>query len=110
MGEIIHFDFKNKKKEEPAEEKIKETKPNERSSDFKYLMKFIEFSLLGNAKELMHLSVSPSSLNQSLETVKKYTTEELINWLEETNENEWKKKATFFQAVFTELRSRLNAK
>ena len=114
MGEIIHVDFKNKKvleKKQPESTPTEETEVGRKmEGEVGHYAKFMQFVLLGSAKKLMRLPVSPTSFHQSRELVKSYDTEELIGWLEKTNENEWKKKAAFFQAIFNELRSRLDMK
>ncbi|MDO8660171.1 MAG: hypothetical protein Q7K54_06295 [Candidatus Parcubacteria bacterium] len=114
MEEIIHVNFKNREvieKNQSEIEPIKEAGVGRKlGSEVGNYAKFMQFVLLGSAKELMNLHVSPTSLHQSRELVKSYDTEELIGWLEKTDENEWKKKAAFFQAIFNELRFRLDMK
>jgi len=113
MGEIIHFDFKNKKviknqsENEPDEKIEADKKELEQIAQYE---KFTQFLLSGDAKKLMRLPVSPTSFQEARELVKNYKTDELIGWLEKTDENEWKKKAAFFRAIFAELRFRLDKK
>lgn len=110
---MIYFDFKNKKvvEEKLESESVKEKEVDEKmSGKTGHYAEFIQFLISGSAKKLMSLRVSPTSLHQYCELVKSYDTKDLIGWLEKTNENDWEKKASFFQAIFGELKSRLNIK
>jgi len=113
MGEVLHVDFGKRKKiennqpkeEEPAGEL--ESKEELGKDTTSINLNFLQFSLSEDAKKLMRLTVSPSSLQKSREIVKNYETSELFEWLEGTNKNDWEKKAAFFQAIFIELKSRI---
>ncbi len=111
MGEIIHVDFRDQKiieGNQPENESATEVKADKKvDSRADHFTRFIQFSSAGNVERLMSLPVSQSSLFQSIEIVKKYETEDLIGWLEKTEENDWRQKPAFFRAIFSELRSRL---
>ncbi|PIY97134.1 MAG: hypothetical protein COY66_01105 [Candidatus Kerfeldbacteria bacterium CG_4_10_14_0_8_um_filter_42_10] len=111
MGEIIHFDFKNQRIIEPEKEpeSVRESADEIENDgdDKKHTLDFLLFLASGKAKKLMQLAVSPTTLGQSQETVKGYKTSELITWLNNSTENQWKLKAAFYQAIFGELKARL---
>jgi len=59
MGEIIHFDFKNKKvveKKQPEKESVEEKEVDrEVGGEVGHYAKLMQFLMSGSAKELMHL-------------------------------------------------------
>ena len=129
MGDIIRPDFSRRKKEESMQDneeaKIqipkRETKMTPAATevvkaayDVAYgeeksplLIGYLELSLSGKVQKLLNLAASQAALNQARETVKGYTTEELLVWMKNSTESDWQKKAGFFQAVWAELRKRM---
>ncbi len=110
MGEIIKFDFLNKKRitegkqiEESVQENISKEEIPERLPPY---IKFIKFVLSDKYEKLKNLQVTHEALNVYMETVKNYTDEELIGWLENSSESEWKAKPSFYLSVYEELRER----
>ncbi|MFA5889274.1 MAG: hypothetical protein WCW47_03330 [Candidatus Paceibacterota bacterium] len=111
MGEVIHFDFENKRRigdTKPENTSVKKTEAETvESSDANYFLRFMQFVALHGTHRILNLLASTNSLAQSREVVKSYTTEELLNWLENSTEVDWKKRPGFFQAIIGELESRL---
>lgn len=116
MGEIIRFDFKKGKriddKKEPSDKKETVSKKTEgkninNESEDELLRRYALLIIkTGNFKKLMQLPVSPSTLETNKQIVKDYTTEELLGWLEDKEESDWVAKASFFQAIYNELKLR----
>jgi hypothetical protein len=111
MGEVIHFDF-NKNRRIPDKEETKEPKenivyPEEIKKEGDFWLKFIRFIISDKGKKLTNLPVKLEAFSQAQKTVKNYTNEELLGWLENYNENDWETKPSFFRAVYEELKIRL---
>src|SRR3989338_707093 len=114
MVEIIRFDFKKGKriddkkelsnKKQTASGKIEDKNVDDESEN--ELMRRFALLILKteNFKKLIQLPVSSSTLQLNIQTVKNYTTEELLNWLEKNDENDWQAKASFYQAIYKELK------
>ena len=117
MGNVVYFDFKNKK---PIERiSLPESQTNvvpimskkemhtKVKKETKYHTAFVRLLLCKDTEDLMSTPVSPNSLEESRKVTKNYVTEELITWLGDTDKKVWKEKAPFFQAIFQELKQRL---
>ena len=129
MGEIIRPDFSRRKKEEPEQDDegatIKITNlptkvPPEGIDAAKtafsvadgdeqgtFLPEYLELTLSGKVQKLLNLTASPSALLKAREIVRNYTTEELLGWMKNSTEDDWQKRAGFFQAIWAELKRRM---
>lgn len=108
MGEIINFDFnKNKKIETSVNEEVSNTewwKENEKQPLL--FIKFAKFLISEDAKKIKNLPTTPEAFSQSQQIVKDYTTKQLMDWFNNSNEQDWQVKPSFFRAIIEELKSR----
>ena len=129
MGEIIRPDFGRRKKEEskepeeeakiqitnlpakmtPAEIAVTESAFEVASGEDKgpLLLEYMELAFSDKIKKLSNLKASQSALTKARETVKDYSTEDLLGWLKKSNESDWQTRAGFFQAMLAELKKRM---
>ncbi|MDD5342034.1 MAG: hypothetical protein PHI73_01745 [Patescibacteria group bacterium] len=103
MGEILKFNPNRQTGGENGQPESELIMPDADRVDF-----FTKFLSDGSAGKLMSLDASTSSSRQSREIVTSYTFDELFDWLEKSSENDWKIRPAFYQAVFEELKSRLD--
>lgn len=133
MGEIFNIaDFRNEKKQTPKVEKVGDTKEKilfgnfgknkiVENSDVKeeekeyedltieHINAFTQFKDSGDSERLMNMNKSVL-LNEYLKIyaeMKKYTNDQLINWLGKKHKKEWKKKPVFFMVIFLEMEARI---
>jgi succinate dehydrogenase flavin-adding protein (antitoxin of CptAB toxin-antitoxin module) len=103
MGEVINFDFRNKKfiskKGEPAS-------PKEIEKDSRRFLPDNLTNLTSAIMQIKDLPVSQNALQSLLEIVKSYSDEDLFNWLNNSSESDWKSKPAFFRAIAYEFLSR----
>jgi hypothetical protein len=127
MGDILRPDFSRGKKEVPkdeskgtvgnnltAENKVEEGMAQESAEAVaekerkpKELIRFLQLFADAKTKKLASLASSPSALTQARAIVKRYSTDELLGWMEKSNENDWQTRAGFYQSVWAELRMRM---
>jgi hypothetical protein len=102
MGEVINFDFRNKKFISKEGQPASPKKPD-KVDDYR-------FSDLGNLTnaimQIKDLPVSQSALQSRLEIVRDYSNDELFEWLSQSSESDWKAKPAFFRAIAYEFLSR----
>ena len=111
MGDIIKFDFVGNKR---IPETGKEEKTEKRTSHgveiperLMPFIKFIDFVISDKYDKLTNLEVTKEAFLISAEIVKNYTNEELIGWLENSSESDWRSKPSFYKAVYEELKIRM---
>lgn len=109
MGEIIKFDF-NKNRKEDSEKNKSANEQKKWWEEDKQLplmfVKFFKFLISEESKKIKNLKTTPESLKQARETVRNYTTFELVKWIETSSEKDWQIKPSFFNAVLEELKIR----
>ena len=116
MGDIIRPDFTrgNKPKEgldkeraRTLDDKKKDSIGTEELTESQIYAKFLDYFISRKAEPLLRLSASRFSLDKSRELVRGYTNQELLGWMLNSTEDDWQKRAGFFQAVWGELRKRM---
>lgn len=109
MGEIKKFDF-NKDRGEKPEDKKDEKWWKDKEKQPLLFVKFAKFLISENATKIKNLKITPEAFSQAKQTVKNYTTDELVAWLYNTNETDWQVKPSFFTAIIEELKTRIDDK
>lgn len=111
MGEIIKFDFNNKKKiKESNFDKNNEAAfsgDEELKKAAEPFIKFIRFVISDKHKRFINLKITQFASSEIKKTVSQYSNEELIGWLLDYDEDDWVKKPSFYRAVYDEMKNRL---
>lgn len=118
MGEVIKFDFKAGKVPGVKKEENTEQRPRITAANFDITrmieegvepyMKFLEFARTDKFNKILSLQTTPESLIVAKETIQKYTTDQLVDRLEHSEEWEWVEKPSLFNTMIIEMHTRLN--
>lgn len=103
MGEVINFDFKNKKIIEKQNLQPEINVVTEKGTKEQYV-RFAKFLISDKAKKIMNLPVTRTSYAEIEKTIEGYSIQEMVGWLENSREEDWQKKPSFFRAIIERMK------